>query len=68
MLVAGTYVEEDLAGETDSWANDFEKIGISVMVETKGIGYSMAIIDIFCDHIQEALDIIPNPLAIGEHR
>ncbi|MBW2345386.1 MAG: sirohydrochlorin cobaltochelatase [Deltaproteobacteria bacterium] len=59
MLVAGTHFQEDLTGEKDSWKIAFEEKGISVSIETKGLGYNQAIVDIFCKHIQDALDVIP---------
>ncbi|MBW1706029.1 MAG: sirohydrochlorin cobaltochelatase [Deltaproteobacteria bacterium] len=59
MLVAGTHFQEDLTGEKDSWKIAFEEKGISVSIETKGLGYNQGIVDIFCKHIQDALGMIP---------
>ena len=59
MLVAGTHFQEDLAGDDDSWRTAFEESDISVSVETKGMGFYHCIVEIFCRHIQDALDIIP---------
>ena len=59
MLVAGAHFQEDLAGDDDSWRTAFEESDISVLVETKGIGYYNEIIDIFGKHVKDALDIIP---------
>jgi sirohydrochlorin cobaltochelatase len=59
MLVAGTHFKEDLAGGEDSWKTAFEEKGILVSIETKGLGYNQGIVDIFCKHIQDALDVIP---------
>lgn len=59
MLVAGAHFQEDLMGDNDSWKAAFEKKGISVLLKSKGIGFNLDIIDIFCRHIREALDMIP---------
>ncbi|MFH0995395.1 MAG: sirohydrochlorin cobaltochelatase [Pseudomonadota bacterium] len=58
-LVAGVHFQEDIAGDEDSWKAAFESIGVTVEVETRGIGYRETIIDIFAHHIQEALSVIP---------
>lgn len=58
-LVAGVHFQEDIAGDEDSWKAAFESIGVSVEIETRGIGYRETIIEIFADHIQEALSVIP---------
>jgi len=59
MLVAGTHFKEDLAGGEDSWKTAFEEKGILVSIETKGLGFYQGIVEIFCKHIQDALDVIP---------
>jgi len=59
MLVAGTHFKEDLIGEEDSFKSDFEANGISVTVETEGIGINMGIMEIFVQHIKDALEVIP---------
>ncbi|CAN2040341.1 sirohydrochlorin cobaltochelatase [Candidatus Magnetomoraceae bacterium gMMP-15] len=59
MLVAGVHFYEDLAGDEDSWKVAFEEEGISVEIEKNGIGFYPEIVDIFCRHIQDALDVIP---------
>lgn len=59
MLVAGTHVQEDIMGDTDSWKSSFEQEGIAVSVETKGLGFNPRIVEIFLKHIKDALDIIP---------
>ncbi len=58
MLVAGTHFYEDLAGDKDSWKTAFEEKGISVSVETKGLGFNQGLVDIFCKHIQDAIDVV----------
>ncbi len=59
MMVAGVHFEEDLIGDEDSWKTAFEQEGISVSFEAKGLGLNHGIIEIFCRHIKEALDVIP---------
>ena len=59
MLVAGMHVKEDLAGDKDSWKTAFEERQISVSIETNGLGFQRGIIEIFCRHIQDAIDVIP---------
>jgi sirohydrochlorin cobaltochelatase len=60
MLVAGVHFREDLAGEEDSWKARFEAEGLEVAVEDRGLGQYSDIMDVFLDHIQEALDVIPD--------
>ena len=45
-------------GDGDSWKAAFKSIGVTVEVETKGIAYREPIIEIFVDHIQNALFVI----------
>ena len=59
MLVAGVHFEEDLAGEEDSWKTVFEAAGIQVQLEKGGLGLNPQIIEVFCRHMEAALDIIP---------
>jgi sirohydrochlorin cobaltochelatase len=58
LLVAGRHFQEDLAGNSDSWKTAFEEKRISVSVETKSLGFYTEIIEIFCQHINDALDVI----------
>lgn len=60
MLVAGVHFKEDLAGPDDSWKTAFEDQGIEVVLESEGLGSRTAIIDIFSDHIQSAISVIPD--------
>jgi len=60
MLVAGAHFREDLAGDEDSWKTGLEKKDISVFLQTRGLGFNKTVIDIFCNHIQDALDVIPD--------
>ncbi len=59
MLVAGLHFEEDLVGDDDSWKTAFERQGIETHFEPQGLVTQGSIIDIFADHIQSALDTIP---------
>ncbi len=59
MLVAGVHFKEDLTNEDDSWQKTFERNDIQVSVIDHGIGEINAITKIFCDHIADALDVIP---------
>lgn len=59
MLVAGVHFREDLAGNEESWKSAFEKEGIDVVMERDGIGLNEKIVEIFCSHIREALEVIP---------
>jgi sirohydrochlorin cobaltochelatase len=59
MLVAGVHFEEDLAGDEASWKMAFEAAGIQVALEKGGLGFNQQIIEIFCRHMEAALDIIP---------
>ncbi len=59
MLVAGVHFKEDLICEEDSWKKTFERNGIEVRVVDHGIGHIDKITGIFCDHISDALDVIP---------
>lgn len=59
MIVAGTHMKEDIAGGEDSWKDAFEREGIEVRLEDQGLGFNPCVIDVFSQHIQEAIDIIP---------
>lgn len=60
MLVAGVHMQEDIAGDEDSWKQAFLEAGFSVTVESRGLGRHPAVIDIFLRHIRDALEVIPN--------
>jgi sirohydrochlorin cobaltochelatase len=59
MLVAGMHLKKDLTGDKDSWEKAFNEKNIFVKIVKEGIGFNKKIIDIFADHIQDAIDIIP---------
>ena len=58
MLVAGTHFFEDLAGADNSLKKAFESWGLKVSVVDRGIGYQIEVVEIFCRHIEEALEAI----------
>lgn len=60
LLVAGVHFQEDLCGEEDSWKALFESRGVEVRLEPRGLGQLDAMLDIFCRHIAEALEVIPS--------
>jgi sirohydrochlorin cobaltochelatase len=59
MLVAGMHLEKDLTGDKDSWKKAFNEKNIFVKIEKKGLGFNKDVIDIFINHIQDAIDVIP---------
>jgi len=64
MLVAGIHFQEDLCSEEeDSWKSLFEASGVEVRLESRGMGELPGIGDIFCSHIRDALDVIPDRVA-----
>jgi|GEM_PF-225952 len=62
MLVAGNHFQEDLDGDDGSWKANFEEKGVAVSVDPTGLGYKREIIDIFCRHMKEALDVSLGPV------
>jgi sirohydrochlorin cobaltochelatase len=63
MLVAGVHLQEDIAGDEDSWKSAFEKEGLTVSINREGLGKHPVIVDIFVRHIREALAVIPDSSA-----
>jgi sirohydrochlorin cobaltochelatase len=60
LLVAGVHYQYDLMSEENgSWCSRLKEAGITVQAFPSGIGGLPCISDIFCDHIKEALDVIP---------
>jgi sirohydrochlorin cobaltochelatase len=60
LLVAGMHFHRDLAGDhSDSWLNLLSAADIGVEIIQQGIGMLPAISEMFCQHIKEALEIIP---------
>ena len=60
MLVAGVHLQEDIAGDEDSWKQAFLEAGLSVTVEENGLGKHAFVVEMFVEHIKEALAIIPD--------
>lgn len=60
LLVAGVHVLKDLDRDEDSWRNFFVAAGYSVTIEPQGIGANPIVMDMFIQHIQEALAVIPD--------
>ncbi len=61
MLVAGLHFREDLMEGEDCWKAALEKAGLDVSLVPRGLGLNPAVGDIFCDHVRQALEIIPGP-------
>ena len=66
LLVAGRHFLEDLAGAEGSWKAAFEARGVEVALEERGLGSRAGIADIFCRHIEEALDAIPRTVGAAQ--
>jgi sirohydrochlorin cobaltochelatase len=66
MLVAGVHLQEDIAGEEDSWKQAFEEAGLAVSVDVRGMGKNLDIVDVFIRHIKDALAIIPDKVHLSE--
>lgn len=64
MLVAGVHFEKDIMGNGYSWRAAFESEGIAVSYEATGLGMNPGVVDVFCSHIESALDIIPGSTAL----
>jgi sirohydrochlorin cobaltochelatase len=58
MLVAGVHLQEDIAGEEDSWKQAFEEVGLAVSVDVRGMGKHPGVVDVFIRHIRDALDMV----------
>lgn len=60
LLVAGMHFHRDLAGSRrNSWTSLLSAADIDVEIIQQGIGMLPAISEMFCQHIEEALAIIP---------
>ncbi len=57
MSVAGDHAINDMAGaEDDSWVSQLAKAGVSSQAVLKGMAENPAIVDIWLDHLQAALE------------
>jgi sirohydrochlorin cobaltochelatase len=60
LLVAGMHFYRDLAGKNkNSWMSRLNRADIRVEIVEQGLSTLLAISDIFCRHIDDALTIIP---------
>jgi sirohydrochlorin cobaltochelatase len=60
LLVAGAHYRHDLMGEEgESWRSRLQDAGLVVEIIPDGIGGMPCVGEIFCDHIRQALDVIP---------
>ncbi|MGB9712093.1 MAG: sirohydrochlorin cobaltochelatase [Dissulfurimicrobium sp.] len=58
LLVAGRHFQEDLAGSGGSWKCMFEQVGLETVVHCDGIGELPGVADVFCGHIQDAIEVV----------
>lgn len=59
LLVAGRHVLEDILHEEDSWQAALAAAGLEVEVADSGLGELEEVSWLICDHIREALAVIP---------
>jgi sirohydrochlorin cobaltochelatase len=59
LLVAGFHFKKDFTGRENSWQKTFERNSIKVSIVDHGVGEINAVTKIFCDHITDALNVIP---------
>ena len=59
LLVAGAHFEKDITNREDSWQKTFERNNIKVSIVDRGLGDIDDVTKIFCDHIIDALNVIP---------
>lgn len=62
LLVAGEHVDKDLLGpDPESWKSRLQALGIKgVEGSRRGLGYNDEIINIYLDHLQDALTVLNN--------
>jgi len=62
LLVAGEHVDKDLLGpDPESWKSRLQAMGITkVEGSRRGLGYNDEIINIYLDHLQDALRVLNN--------
>lgn len=57
MVVAGDHANNDMAGDEDgTWKNAFEDAGYEVECVLEGLGQNEAIVDLYVEHAQAAID------------
>ena len=66
MLVAGVHVQEDLAGNEDSWCQALTAAGLTVTLDNQGLLDYSGVFEMFQDHIAMALDAIPFSEQVSE--
>ncbi len=60
MIVAGDHANNDMAGsEEDSWKSEFEKAGITVTTQIKGLGEIKDVQNLVNEHAQAAMKTFP---------
>ncbi len=60
LLVAGMHYTKDLVGDgPESWCSRLQAAGMKTVTIGDGLGCLPCINEIFCNHIREALDVIP---------
>lgn len=58
MVVAGDHARNDMSGaEEDAWKTVFEKMGLSVTCELKGLGENPAWAKLYADHALDAVSV-----------
>ncbi len=59
MLVAGLHVQQDLVAGKNSWAAALTAAGFQVATTVEGLLAWPGVVQLFCQHIAQALDAIP---------
>lgn len=58
MLVAGDHARNDMSGDEDSWAAQFQQAGYSVRCVLQGLGECPAIRQLFVEHCRSAVEAL----------
>jgi sirohydrochlorin cobaltochelatase len=60
LLVAGNHYRQDLISQdASSWSSRLQRAGLTFETIPDGIGRLACVSELLCDHIREALDVIP---------
>jgi sirohydrochlorin cobaltochelatase len=59
MSVAGDHAQNDIFGDEDSWQSAFTEAGIAVEAVKKGIAEYDVFVDVWIEHLKEALSKLP---------